>query len=131
MSVTDSCVYPDPGDVFIREPFIVQFSSNVVENIESFTLIAIHTQPKVSNLSTKNILFLQAQKWRLNHYFRPVVCLSEIRSNFWINLVNLRYFVLSDILFSHISDLMDLHLSDLLSLQIYLFFKLFCIICNF
>jgi len=46
VSVTDSCVYPDPGDVFIREPFIVRFSSNVVENIESFTLIAIHTQPK-------------------------------------------------------------------------------------
>ena len=48
VSAANTIVYEDPGDVFIREPFIVQFSSNVLDNIDSFTLVAIHTQPKVS-----------------------------------------------------------------------------------
>ena len=48
LSVEDSCIYPDPGDIFIREPFIVKFSTESLNNINSFTLISVHTQPKVS-----------------------------------------------------------------------------------
>ena len=47
VSVEESCIYPDPDDVFIREPFIAKFSTKAAANINSFTIIAIHTQPKV------------------------------------------------------------------------------------
>ena len=47
LKVTDCCIYPDPGDLFIREPFIVKFSTNAVAHTNSLAIIAIHTQPKV------------------------------------------------------------------------------------
>ena len=47
LKVSDSCIYPDPGDLFIREPFIVKFSTKAIANTDSFVIIAIHTQPKV------------------------------------------------------------------------------------
>ena len=43
--IEETCTYPDPKDVFIREPFIVQFSSNSVANLSEFTILSIHTQP--------------------------------------------------------------------------------------
>ena len=72
LSVEESCIYPDPGDVFIREPFIVKFSTNAVNDINSFTIISVHTQPKVrSNISVKqnepSLHRMQSQKlitWR-------------------------------------------------------------------
>ena len=48
VSVVDSAVYPDDEeDTFIREPFVVKFSSDVIAGIDNFVIIAIHTQPKV------------------------------------------------------------------------------------
>ena len=72
LSVEESCIYPDPGDVFIREPFIVKFSTNAVNDINSFTMISVHTQPKVrSNIFVKqnkpSLFRMQSQKlitWR-------------------------------------------------------------------
>ena len=49
VSVEESCIYPDPGDIFIREPFIVKFSTEAVNDINNFTIISVHTQPKVSS----------------------------------------------------------------------------------
>ena len=50
MSVVDSDVYPDQEeDTFIREPFVVKFSSDVISGLDHFVIIAIHTQPKVDN----------------------------------------------------------------------------------
>ena len=49
LSVEESCIYPDPGDIFIREPFIVKFSTDAVNGINGFTIISVHTQPKVKS----------------------------------------------------------------------------------
>ena len=47
VDVLDSDVFPDEAkDTFIREPFVVKFSSDAV-SIDNFVIIAIHTQPKV------------------------------------------------------------------------------------
>lgn len=72
--VKESCTYPDPDDVFIREPFIVQFSSTSVANLSEFTILSIHTQPTsapseidslvdahtwaVDKLGTKNVIIM-------------------------------------------------------------------------
>ena len=49
--MVDSDVYPDQEeDNFIREPFVVKFSSDVISGIDNFVIIAIHTQPKVDNI---------------------------------------------------------------------------------
>ena len=51
VSVVDSDVYPDQEeDTFIREPFVVKFSSDVISGIDNFVIIAIHTQPKVDTV---------------------------------------------------------------------------------
>ena len=39
-------VYPDPGDVFIREPFTDKFASGCVEGAGEIVLVGVHTQPK-------------------------------------------------------------------------------------
>jgi len=72
--IEETCTYPDPKDVFIREPFIVQFSSNSVANLSEFTILSIHTQPTsapteidslvdahawaVDKLGTKNVIIM-------------------------------------------------------------------------
>ena len=61
LSVEESCIYPDPGDVFIREPFIVKFLTNAVNGIHSFTIISVHTQPKV-----RSDIFVKQNKPSLN-----------------------------------------------------------------
>ena len=40
-------MYPDPGDLYMREPFLVQFMSRAVSELlsKSFSLLALHTQP--------------------------------------------------------------------------------------
>ena len=74
VKIKDRCTYPDPKDVFIREPFIVQFSSTSVANLSEFTILSIHTQPKsaateidslvdahawaVDKLDTKNVIIM-------------------------------------------------------------------------
>jgi len=51
VSVVDSDVYPDEEeDTFIREPFVVKFSSDIIAGIDDFVIVAIHTQPKVDNI---------------------------------------------------------------------------------
>lgn len=40
-----SKVYEDPGDIFIREPFVVQFKTNSVQDLNDIVLIGVHTQP--------------------------------------------------------------------------------------
>ena len=48
VTVVESDVYPDQAeDNFIREPFVVKFSSDVISGLDHFVIIAIHTQPKV------------------------------------------------------------------------------------
>ena len=48
VSVVDSAVYPDEEkDTFMREPFVLKFSSEVIAGLDNFVIIAIHTQPKV------------------------------------------------------------------------------------
>ena len=50
VAVVDSDVYPDQEeDTFIREPFVVKFSSDVISGLEHFVIVAIHTQPKVDS----------------------------------------------------------------------------------
>ncbi len=44
--VKKSKVYDDPDDVFIREPFVVQFQSKSIKGADDITLIAVHIQPK-------------------------------------------------------------------------------------
>ena len=53
VKVSDSVIYPDPGDIFIREPFIAKFSTRALSIIQHFAIIAIHTQPKVIFLYVK------------------------------------------------------------------------------
>ena len=49
--MVDSDVYPDEKeDTFIREPFVVKFSSDVTSGLDQFVIIAIHTQPKVDTV---------------------------------------------------------------------------------
>jgi len=59
--VEDSCTYPDPKDVFIREPFIVQFSSSAVANLSEFTILSIHTQP--SSAASEIDSLVDAHAW--------------------------------------------------------------------
>ena len=55
----DSDVYPDEEqDTFIREPFVVKFSSGAVSDIDQFVIIAIHTQPKVEISGRDTILII-------------------------------------------------------------------------
>jgi len=51
VQIKESEIYHDPGDVFIREPFLVNVDvSTVVEDAARFCLICIHTQPKSANI---------------------------------------------------------------------------------
>ena len=58
VNVSDSVIYPDPGDIFIREPFIAKFSTRALSIIQHFAIIAIHTQPKVIFFISNKILFV-------------------------------------------------------------------------
>ena len=41
VSVVDSDVYPDEEeDTFIREPFVVKFSSDIIAGIDDFVIVA-------------------------------------------------------------------------------------------
>jgi len=37
--------YPDPGDVYMREPFMVHFKVRGVSDLEKLVLLGLHTQP--------------------------------------------------------------------------------------
>jgi len=37
--------YPDPGDVYMREPFVVHFKVRGVSDLEKLVLLGLHTQP--------------------------------------------------------------------------------------
>jgi len=61
VQIKESEVYSDPGDVFIREPFIVNIHvSTVVEEAARFCLICIHTQPKSANVEIDTLVDVHA-----------------------------------------------------------------------
>ena len=59
VSVVDSDVFPDEKeDTFIREPFVVKFSSDVISGLEHFVIVAIHTQPKVDTIGDSKFIIV-------------------------------------------------------------------------
>jgi len=50
VQILDSRVYSDPGDIFSREPFIVDIRvPGLVSGVQELTLVCIHTQPTAAN----------------------------------------------------------------------------------
>ena len=45
VDVVGQDMYPDPGDLYMREPFMVQFNVRSVASLSTITLLALHTQP--------------------------------------------------------------------------------------
>merc|ERR1711892_669077 len=62
VKIIDTKLYPDPGDVFIREPYIVQFSSSSISStLKEFTIVALHAQP--SNAPKEIDALVDVHKW--------------------------------------------------------------------
>eukprot|EP00088_Acartia_fossae_P043967 TRINITY_DN4655_c0_g1_i1.p1 TRINITY_DN4655_c0_g1~~TRINITY_DN4655_c0_g1_i1.p1 ORF type:complete len:469 (-),score=97.58 TRINITY_DN4655_c0_g1_i1:130-1536(-) len=60
VKIKASQIYHDPGDVFIREPFLVDVCIDIVTpEAQEFSLICIHTQPKSANVEIDRLVDVQ------------------------------------------------------------------------
>ncbi|XP_037079660.1 deoxyribonuclease-1-like [Pollicipes pollicipes] len=50
VGVRSALMYPDPSDVFEREPYIVTFALDDVRYLSELTLVGIHTQPRKADV---------------------------------------------------------------------------------
>jgi deoxyribonuclease-1-like protein len=81
VQIKDSKLYHDPGDLFIREPFIVSVSVDTVSSVASqFCLICIHTQPTSANLEIDGLVDVQkhvTNTWQMDN----IIILGDLNAS--------------------------------------------------
>lgn len=61
VEVGEQALYPDPGDLYMREPFMVQFKLRTVAGLPSLALLGLHTQP--SSAAREIDLLVEVAQW--------------------------------------------------------------------
>jgi len=81
VQILDSKIYHDPGDLFIREPFIVSVSVDTVSAVANqFCLVCIHTQPTSANLEIDGLVDVKkhvTDTWQMDN----VIILGDLNAS--------------------------------------------------